>query len=79
MEIESSAKDILHQAMSCSKEPWLIKRYLNDQLNETKVRRQDSIRGIISAARTQHGSLITWNFMKENWPELFERFHCKNY
>ena len=73
-EIESSAKDILQQAMSCTKEPWLIRRYLNDQLNETKVRKQDSIRGIISASRTMHGNLIAWNFLKENWLELFDRY-----
>ncbi len=73
-EIESSAKDILQQAMACSKEPWVIRRYLNDQLNETKIRKQDSIRGIVSASRTMHGNQIAWNFIKENWIELFDRY-----
>jgi hypothetical protein len=60
--------------MACAKEPWLIKRFLNDQLNETKVRRQDSLRGINSAARSPYGNLITWNFVKEFWQDLFTRF-----
>ena len=59
--------------MSCSKEPWLIKRFLNDQLNETKVRRQDFLRGISAAVRSPYGNLITWNFIKEYWLEIFEK------
>ena len=59
--------------MSCTKEPWLIKKYLNDQLNTTKVRVQDTLSGLRVAAQRPHASLFTWNFVKDNWNELFDR------
>lgn len=64
---------ILQSAMSCTKEPWLIARYLRDQLNETKVRRQDSISGLNYAATKSYANLQTWAFLKANWEEIFEK------
>jgi hypothetical protein len=59
--------------MACTKQPWLVSRYLNDQINSTKVRLQDAASGISSIAVRSHGNLRTWTFVKDNWDYLFAR------
>ena len=59
--------------MSCSKEPFLIKAFLNDQINSTKVRTQDTLTGVRYAARSPYATEFTWNFVKNNWIVLFNR------
>jgi hypothetical protein len=49
--------------MSCTEEPVLVLRYLNDQINSTKVRPQDSILGVTKVAKSN----LTWPFIKNNW------------
>ena len=72
-ETDSNARSDLQNGMSCTKEPWLIKAFLADQLNSTKVRTQDTISGIRLAARSQYAIEYTWNFVKENWNEFYQR------
>lgn len=60
--------------MACTREPWLINRFLNDQLNDTKVRKQDTLFGIRYASVKPLGNIMTWDFIKTNWNELFERY-----
>ena len=61
--------------MSCAKQPWIISKYLNDQLNRSKVSLQYMETGLSASARNPHGHFITWNFVKNNWeyliPKLF--------
>lgn len=59
--------------MSCAKEPWLIKRFLNDQLNETKVRNTEAPHGLHSVAESVYGNIISWNFLKENYASIIEK------
>ena len=59
--------------MSCTKQPWLISRYLNDQLNSSKVRLQDAASGLSLMASRTYGNLRTWTFLKDNWDELFAK------
>ena len=59
--------------MSCTRIGFLISRFLNDQLDKNKVRVQDSLSGLRSAATKAEGNLVTWNFVKNNWDELFSR------
>ena len=59
--------------MACTKQPWLISRYLNDQINSTKVRLQDSAAGISRMALNPNGNLRTWTFIKDNWDVLVNR------
>ncbi len=73
-EIDSNARNDLQYGMSCTKEPWLIQRFLNDQLNVTKVRAQDTLLGIRVAARSAYANSYAWYFSKSNWNELFTRF-----
>jgi hypothetical protein len=60
--------------MSCTRIGYLISRFLNDQLDKNKVRVQDALTGLRSAAIRPDSSLKTWNFVKDNWNELFSRY-----
>lgn len=72
-EQQSSQRTNLQQGMSCTKQPWLISRYLNDQINSSKVRLQDSAAGISRMAASANGNLRTWIFVKENWNNLVSK------
>jgi hypothetical protein len=71
-EIDGNSKRALQYGMSCTREPWLIARYLNDQLNEKKVRRQDCLAGLRYAMIHSHSNKIAWVFLKNNWNLLLE-------
>ena len=56
--------------MACAQQQWLITRFLNDQLNDTKVRLQDAPAGLNAAAVNTYANLRTWTFIKDNWDTL---------
>ena len=60
--------------MSCAVQPHLITQFLNDQLDETIVRKQDTLSGLRAAASKSTGNARTWEFVKSNWKELFDRY-----
>ena len=61
--------------MSCSREPWLINKYLKLQLNETIVRKQDAINGLRYSLSHSTSHYYAWNFIKENWNEIINRYY----
>lgn len=73
-ETDANRRNELQSGMSCTTEAWIIKRFLEDQINEKKVRPQDTLSGLRSAATKSNANAITWNFVKENWNLLYERF-----
>ena len=73
-ETDSNAKKEIQNSMACTREPWLINRFLNDQLNHTKVRRQDTLFGLRYASTKSLGNIMTWDFIKTNWNELYDRY-----
>ena len=72
-ETDSNIKRSLQYGMSCTKEPWLINKHLNNQINRTKIRNQDSLIGIRYGATKSFSNMITWNFVKNNWLELIKQ------
>ncbi len=72
--MDASSRRKLHAAMATTKEPWLIARYLNDQLNQTKVRKQDTVFGIRYALLNSYSNPYTWNFIKKHWTYLVEKY-----
>jgi hypothetical protein len=73
-EMDANSKRELQYGLSCSKESWLIIKYLSSQLNETKVRRQDTISGLRFAAINSYAHMLTWSFVKANWHRLLDRY-----
>jgi hypothetical protein len=58
--------------MSCVKDLWLISKYLNNQINQTKTRTQDSLIGIRYATYNPGSNIMVWNFVKDNWNLLLK-------
>ncbi|KAF8765157.1 Glutamyl aminopeptidase like protein [Argiope bruennichi] len=54
--------------------PHLITRYLEYAMDETKVRSQDFFTVLNSEMENPVGRPIAWNFVREKWPALVERF-----
>ncbi|XP_061775890.1 aminopeptidase N-like [Nerophis ophidion] len=64
---ESSEKDQLRRALSCTKEIWLLSRYLEYTLDPEKIRLRDVTSTISDIARNVAGHGLAWNFLRANW------------
>lgn len=60
--------------MSCTKETSLQIKFLNNQLNPNKTRRQDALFGIRYSALNPYANKVTWNIVKANWNKLLESY-----
>ncbi|TFK04341.1 c-C chemokine receptor type 5-like [Platysternon megacephalum] len=66
--------DKLRSALACSKEPWILKRYLQYCLDPTKIRKQDATSTINSIASNVVGQSLAWDFIRGNWKALFTQY-----
>ncbi|XP_062585470.1 uncharacterized protein LOC134247152 isoform X2 [Saccostrea cucullata] len=57
-------------AMSCSKQTWLLSRYLEYALDTNVVRKQDATTVITYISRNTIGKDLVWNFVRQNWDQL---------
>ena len=73
LEVDSNAKKEMQNALSCAREPWLLNKYLSDQLNNTKVRKQDTLYGLRYACTKPLGNILAWDFIKSNWNQIYAR------
>lgn len=62
----------LRSALSCTKQPWLLNRYLMFTLNPEKIRKQDVTSTIGSIASNVIGQPLAWNFVRERWENLLQ-------
>ncbi|XP_061450868.1 aminopeptidase N [Rhineura floridana] len=69
-----SEADKLRAALACSREPWILQRYLMYSLDSSKIRPQDATSTINSIARNVVGQSFVWEFVRANWKKLFEQF-----
>uniref|UniRef100_A0A4W3K4Z7 Aminopeptidase n=1 Tax=Callorhinchus milii TaxID=7868 RepID=A0A4W3K4Z7_CALMI len=53
----------LRSAMACSKEPWILQRYLDYTLDSEKIRKQDATSTIGYIANNVVGQPLAWNFV----------------
>ena len=60
----------LQKGMSCTKQPWLISRYLNDHLNATKYRTQEISLGLMAISSNSYAVDRTWSFLRQYWAVL---------
>lgn len=67
----SSEKELLLDAMACSREPWILTRYLERSSTENSgIRKQDLIRVFITVSSHEIGVPVTRNFVRLNWDRL---------
>lgn len=65
--------DKLRAALACTKEPWLLNRYLQYTMDPTKIRKQDSTSTITLIANNAVGQSLAWDFVRANWKTLFSQ------
>lgn len=56
------------------REPWLIKRYLDLTLDESKIKMQDAYFIYTYLTASSLGREFLWTFIRANWPHLTEKF-----
>uniref|UniRef100_A0AAY4BEN2 Aminopeptidase n=1 Tax=Denticeps clupeoides TaxID=299321 RepID=A0AAY4BEN2_9TELE len=66
--------DKLMYALSCTKEPWLLNRYLEYSLDPNKIRKQDATFAIVYIARNVVGQPLAWDFIRAKWDYIFNEY-----
>lgn len=66
--------DKLRTALACSRDVWILNRYLSYTLNSEYIRRQDATSTIINIASNVVGQSLVWDFVRSNWKKLFEDY-----
>ena len=66
-------KERCMRTLGCTSNPDLLKRTLEFALS-TEVRPQDAVSVISTVARNPKGSILAWEFVKENWTKLHDMY-----
>ncbi|XP_032687651.1 aminopeptidase N [Odontomachus brunneus] len=70
-----SEKDLLLQALGCTREPWLLNRYLDWSVTEnTGIRKQDAARVFNAVANNVVGQPIAFSYFRNKWARLRKYF-----
>ncbi|XP_034082999.1 aminopeptidase N-like isoform X2 [Gymnodraco acuticeps] len=70
----ASEAEKLRSALSCSKQPWLLNRYLEYTLNSTLIRKQDATSTIVYIASNVAGQSLAWDFVRARWTYIFNEY-----
>lgn len=71
--IVSSEKEIILSAMGCSRETWILTRYLQRSMDPTSgIRKQDVFRIFGAVSSNVLGQPIAFNFIRNNWKTMKE-------
>ncbi|XP_069957725.1 aminopeptidase N-like [Cherax quadricarinatus] len=74
----ASEKHRLLRAMGCTKQLWLLSRYLEMAFDPNSgIRRQDSELVFGSIAFNDIGRPLAWTFLRDNWKMIYEYFEGK--
>uniref|UniRef100_A0A8C5EFS3 Aminopeptidase n=1 Tax=Gouania willdenowi TaxID=441366 RepID=A0A8C5EFS3_GOUWI len=72
---DTSEREYLQYAMSCTKKIWLLNRYLKYTLDSEKIRFRDVASTISFIAMNAAGQALAWNFIRAHWGTLIQ-FSC---
>lgn len=64
---DTSEKDQLRKALSCTKKTWLLNRYLEYTLDPSKIRLMDAGWTINLIAQNPAGQSLAWDFIRAHW------------
>ncbi|XP_030843333.1 aminopeptidase N [Strongylocentrotus purpuratus] len=62
------------KALSCSKRPWILNRFLYYSLNTTHLAKRDSSVIIKYVSQNAVGRALAWNFVRNEWDDLKEYY-----
>uniref|UniRef100_H2YKR5 Aminopeptidase n=1 Tax=Ciona savignyi TaxID=51511 RepID=H2YKR5_CIOSA len=64
----------LRYGLSCSKDAWVLNRYLEYAMDPTKVRKQDIQNTFSYIARQEYGKYTAWAFAMNNWDRVINQY-----
>ncbi|XP_045894112.1 aminopeptidase Ey-like isoform X1 [Micropterus dolomieu] len=64
----------LRSALACTKQPWLLNRYLEYTLNPSMIRKQDATSTIVYIANNVVGQSLAWDFVRSQWSHIFTQY-----
>ncbi|KAG0720640.1 Aminopeptidase Ey [Chionoecetes opilio] len=70
---EEGAREKIHlmKALGCSKEPWILARYLDKAFTEGGgIRKQDASSVFASVSSNDLGRTLAWNFLRSEWDRI---------
>ncbi|XP_061077150.1 alanyl (membrane) aminopeptidase-like b [Conger conger] len=70
----ATEKDKLRYALSCSKDIWVLSRYLSYTLDAVKIRKMDAVSTINYIARNVAGQSLAWDFVQSQWSYISEDY-----
>uniref|UniRef100_S4RXZ6 Aminopeptidase n=1 Tax=Petromyzon marinus TaxID=7757 RepID=S4RXZ6_PETMA len=66
--------DKLRDALACSKQTWILNRFLEYTLDPTMIRKQDATNTIVRIASNVVGQSLAWDFIRANWEYIFTEY-----
>lgn len=66
----SSEKEILLSALGCSRETWILNRYLKKSLEGEHIRKQDVYRVFAAVSSNVIGQPIVFSYIRNHWKEI---------
>ncbi|KAJ7997845.1 hypothetical protein DPEC_G00216390 [Dallia pectoralis] len=66
--------DKLRSALACTKQAWLLNKYLEYTLDANKIRKQDATSTIVYIANNVVGQPLAWDFIRDRWVYIFEQY-----
>ncbi|CAD6993566.1 unnamed protein product [Ceratitis capitata] len=73
-ETDASEKSKLMYGLSAVQVPWILSNYINLAWDENNVRGQDYFTCLQYIAANPVGEPLVWDYVRENWLKLVERF-----
>jgi len=71
----ASEKATILSALACTKEVWLLNRYLNMSVNaESGVRKQDGSKVLGNVALNTVGRYLAFDFVQQEWDKIYETY-----
>ncbi|XP_061532489.1 alanyl (membrane) aminopeptidase b, tandem duplicate 1 [Phycodurus eques] len=64
----------LRAALACTKQPWLLNRYLEYTLDPNMIRKQDATSTIVYIANNVIGQSLAWDFVRARWSYIFTQY-----
>ncbi|KAL0968051.1 hypothetical protein UPYG_G00261660 [Umbra pygmaea] len=66
--------DKLRSALACTKQPWLLNKYLEYTLDPKQIRKQDATSTIVYIANNVVGQPLAWDFIRDRWTYIFKQY-----
>ncbi|XP_063596358.1 aminopeptidase N-like isoform X1 [Penaeus indicus] len=71
----ATEKAKLLSAMGCTKEVWILSRYLDMAFTEgSGIRKQDASQVFAAVARNDVGRYLAWNFLRDQWQQIADYY-----